>query len=770
MLAIDTTVVAGNAWHVTARLWSRRIAPWLVAMAASCGPGSRIPADTPELDPCGAPDHPCTLAGVSAEARSRTDELAQGVLAYLSSAEDLGRAAEWLSSQDGVVSVATGPEAVRYRVRGGRGHWIFVGTAGTVATLGAPSFGLTRPAGSSALETGPVGGAVTAALLPPTQGAAGSRLKKALLLSPFRWQWEIEGGNDGMDEVAKTLRARDYEDVTLWTERLDPDYPGQTTGEIGLAAFTTWNRYRYIHLLTHGGRACDKQGACMTTLMTPWSEAMVSRARAGAEASGRAELIELLDRVGVETARVRIEGVTPDQIPRPFRPQPLPPPPDPSEPEPIGSLTGKIMLLTPPFFRDTYKQGLDSSVVLLSACSSGYIADLMSAIQGTHTVVIGWNNKMSLRAAAAAGVLVAKTLVEVDELIEDDSGLSVEQAMVRIRAKLWEIALNPPSPGTCDYTSDPDVQARCDLASRAKVLSVINDALADPVTGASLVLAGDSTVRAREIVYLLDQAGRELIQGSALPVIGAEGDGQADSVDLRIRVDGLALEPDPRAIALWIRFEEREIEVEEQLEQVIADGVRELEYRLPLGRDHEDGESITLEVIARFPDGRESRWEYKDLRLGGSYWAMNLSGVRSGSFAGRHATARSGPEGISGINLLSNAGDSRHLIAITFGPRNPLTTTGTFTPAGVSIGLAMEKIGTPLADGFCTRPRDPAYPPIPSVTITAFTDEYVAGSVTGVMYRCDPGHKPAERSSVRIDFVAAVICRPGTTGGPPCRN
>jgi len=148
------------------------------------------------------------------------------------------------------------------------------------------------------------------------------------------------------------------------------------------------------------------------------------------------------------------------------------------------------------------------------------------------------------------------------------------------------------------------------------------------------------------------------------------------------------------------------------------------------------------------------------------FWTMTLGGVRSGSFAGQHATARSGPEGINSINLLSDAGDSRHLIAITFEPRNPLTTTGTLTPAGVSIGLAMERIGTAEADGFCTpRSPDPSYPPVPSVTVTALTDQYVAGVINGVMYRCDPGHKPDERNDVRIEFVATVCPR-----GVPCRR
>ena len=780
-------------------------AVWLLlSLAVACdagGFGSGSLARVPELDPCGGSEHPCTLAGVSPEARARTGELAQGVLQYLNSASDLEQVAAWLARQEGVVSVATGPEAVRYRVRGGRGHWIFVRTAGTVATLGAPGFGLPHRAPSPPVEIAPVSSKPPAPVHPPVEHGGGSRLKKALLLSPFRWQWELEGGNDGMDEVARALRARDYVDVTLWTERLDPASPDRTIGEIGLSAFTTWNQYRYIHLLTHGGRACDAENLCVTTVMTPWSAEMVSRARAGAKgkwwypllgmSGGNSDLAELLDRVGVETARVRIEGVAPDQIPYPFRPDPLPPPPDPALPKPKGSLTGEIILLTPAFFRNTYQQGLDSAVVLLSACSSGHVADLMSALQGEHTVVIGWKDRMSLRAAAAAGVLVAKTLVEVDEDIEDDSGLTVEQAMIRIRERLWEVATNPPSEGTCTHTSDPETITRCEFASKAKVLSVINDMPADPLTGASLVLAGDSTVRAREIVYLIDQAGSELMEGSVLPVVGLAGDAVADSTDLRIRVDGLALEADPSAIRLEVLFEGRVIDVHQPLQQAIAAGVRELEYRLPLGRDHQDGETITMEVATRFPDGRESRWVYEDIRLGGSYWRLTIGGTRAGTYAGFRMETSSpfivySPYmpadelrrwGFGLTDLILNSDDGAQpnvVIHLSFDRREPgagIHRPGTYQlePGSEIVFEADRLLRGDFKDdpGWVSRSHRQyvsgdgmvhgggrARPPPPAVNITSIDYDWVAGTIDGNFWTLRGDGTMHDEVSVQLEFRA----------------
>ena len=139
-------------------------------IAAREGPGARS-----ELDPCGGRDHPCTLAGVTPDAHRRTAELADLLTERLDGPADLEAASAWLSQQHSVVSVATGPEAVRFRVRGGRGHWIFVQTAGAPSSLGAPGVFLARSASAG------VGPAIT----PPRVTAAGP-IKKALLLSPFR--------------------------------------------------------------------------------------------------------------------------------------------------------------------------------------------------------------------------------------------------------------------------------------------------------------------------------------------------------------------------------------------------------------------------------------------------------------------------------------------------------------------------------------------------------------------------------------------------------
>jgi len=127
---------------------------------------------------------------------------------------------------------------------------------------------------------------------------------------------------------------------------------------------------------------------------------------------------------------------------------------------------------------------------------------------------------------------------------------------------------------------------------------------------------GDETVRAREIVYLVDDDGEELADGSALDVVGMPEDGEDDAVDLTIRTDGLRLEEKPGDVELEMEFEGRSIEIEKRLERQVADGVWELDYRLPLERDHDRNERVDLELVGNLPDGNKSRWRYRNLLLG----------------------------------------------------------------------------------------------------------------------------------------------------------
>lgn len=671
-----------------------------------------------EFDPCGGSDHPCTLADVTPEARARTDELAEGAHQRIGPAGDLEVVTEWLEQQEDVVSLATGDEAVRFRVRGGRGHWILVNTLNSVATLAAPTIRKPprMPAASAASAASVTSVASAASAAPAVQGTTKGREKKALLLSPFRWQWEIQGDDDGLDAVAQALQARDYTQVDLFTERLDPQNPAcgppararsgyvtrprrwddcKTIGDIGLLAFTNWGEYDYVHLLTHGG-AVREGDRSLTAVMTSWTLEELATAQEvwsdAPDSERRDDLVGLMDRMGLETASVHgiALNVTLDEVPWVGAGQrrwpyvsiqniraaedlafqqstsvPLNPDLDAREaaycrrilaenpdsrrvaadldraqvpagrpcavyPESTG--TGNFVMLSSRFFRQTYPDGIDDAVIVLSACSSGFSSgsatdpDLLDAFNGDNTAVVGWTKAVSIGAAAAAGKMLAEVLVQVDETVEDDSGLTVGQAIQKVKELIDEGRASAPSDAECRSSDDPSCAFQ-----HGQVLSVINDLPADRITGATLTVVGDSALRAREIVYLVDEAGEELKTGGLIPVTGAAGDGRADSVELKIRVDGLEREENPEDVDLHIVFEDREIDVEEDLEREVAKGVWEVGTLLPLGRDHRDGELVDLELVGILPDEGESRWLYEDIRLGGCYWTATLSGTAEGA-------------------------------------------------------------------------------------------------------------------------------------------
>jgi hypothetical protein len=673
----------------------------VVLLVVGCGSEEREPPPldgttgraepSAEFDPCGTPDHPCTLAEVSPEARAATRALAQEVGERLFLPGGLAGVVGWLRKRDDVAHVAVGSEGLRFRVRGGRGHWVLVRTAGTVATLGAPL----SPLPSRSETANSASSSSTGA--PAQQGTTGRRAKRALLVSPFRWQWQVEarasgeidrGGRgtryapDGIDEVAEALRARDYDEVRIMAEGLHPTDPTRTTGVVGLQAFTTWDEYDYVHLLTHGASVCEEEEpgerrVCMPSLLAPWTADFVIDRAMRAESEDNAALGRILEMMGVETATSWF-GVTTAELPSDrtgsFRVSATPEQiPDvrhgtvERRPSPAASdgtartLVGDFLILSPSFFHAVYPQGVSNAIVVLSACSSGHTPNLLGAVKGENSVVLGWKDTMSLGAAVAAGTLLAKALVEVDEEVESDSGLTVEQSVVRIRDWLDDVMIDPPSAAACREPLDRETVARCAVSDYGRVLTVFNDVPVDRVTGSMLVMEGDSTLRAREVVYLVDQRGRELEDGAVVRLVEASDRTGRPAAQFRFRMDGLGLEEDPQAVDLRIEHDGREFEVQGEMEEEVAPGVWETDYQLPLSDGARAGDRITVEAIADLPDGGETRWEYRDLLLSGCYWNANVSGATSegGSIEAYWGTARTddGPWPPLDIDAIVQDGD-----------------------------------------------------------------------------------------------------------------
>jgi len=780
-------------------------------MLAACGGPGTSPAirlgDLPL--PCEQQGYPCTWNEVDPAITTRTQLLATIAARYSLTAPSLDSIATLLRVLPGMAEVSIDGSGVRFRLDGGRPAWVFLPgemdhhrmPEGAVP----PQIGLGTPAPETT-RLGALGSGVGRLLRPTPLLAAtlqeGERIagepgepKKALVISPFDYEWPAEGFPSlGADFTRRILKIKDYKqenggEVTYHADlsRLsdNPADPGSRqrtaegtlllSGEVQFEDFLGWDKRKLnlIILASHGTtvncyRGAPRGGdpAIVTEKLPPWTEGQwcpsIYVGRAKQETYGQYRGVEIYMAADYSWTRPP-DPVTKFDQPGEVGWRDVRPELSETEARECAELVARkvkdpatssgapcddqkwehdynYLILWWPFFLEQYPNGLEKVIVFLGACYSGVnmvLPDIL-AKDGNEAVTVFAFDKSVV--AGDAWHVIGSMLHLVDrgyhskELIRRLKELDRTQHLV---GKTMDPSGHEPS------SRPPEILDK-----------------------------GAHATHGRDVVQLVDPAtGEEITDSAMVTVRGSPGDRKPDLLELRARIIGVASDDPIDQVRLFVSPEDDPQGSPYLPEKRVREGVYEHDGDLSLGRDHREGEHVDLEIRAELPDGGESRWVYRDIRLGGSWWDMRLSGVRSGRFGGSRATARAGPEGIVGINLLSDAAAPSNLIAITFGARSPLTAPGAVTPAGgVSLGLDLDRMADGGADGFCTGRGGPAYAPPPTVTIGSISDRYVKGSVTGVLHRCDPGHKPAERSSVQIDFVAAVICRPGTTGGPPCRN
>lgn len=637
------------------------------------------------LDPCGGADHPCTLEGVDPQVAARSERLVAEAAERLGAdGSDLETAAGWLAEQPEVVSVATGDATLRFRIRGDRAQWLFTRSRGDRASpmVDAPS---SAPPPRSTKAPDP---AVLAMPTPPQAQAqvqaqpdtAEDQGKRALVLSPFSWQWELEGADSGLDPLLDALAStRDYQPanggrIDVYEDRLGTTADGLVTiaEEITLDVMSSWRSYDYVYLLTHGGFVCEigkgaqsqpaGAGACTTALMTSWSRAAVTQDILGElesdspEGDARAqELADRLGKSGIETGWIAVDAAAGQRYPAveatglTFKRA------DQASAEafndggtelPSGKIIGgPLVVLTSEFFRDTYSGGLTDSLVFLNACSSGQQSDLLQALSGPGTGVIGWNKPMYLDAATAAATTITTELLTGNDRDRPSGGLRMKAAL-----------------DTVDGDVRDAVRASLSGGAPSPLLGIVGDRMADPTTGATLDRHGNEDVRIREIVRLVDDDGAEL---GPVPVEidGTPGDGEDDDLVLNIRVDGIDADTDPAAIGLSVEVDGERHDLPERLDREIRPGEWEVTVEVPLGRDHDQGETVDLEVIARLPEGADSQWRYEDVPLSRGCtlsFTYDGHGVRPGDYEGpitgeasHDTTEDTGPYGGGGMQLIN---------------------------------------------------------------------------------------------------------------------
>jgi len=329
----------------------------LVAVAvAACGgtpsastpPAASIPPTTLE---CEEGAFPCAFADVGEDVRAETERLAAEATRRIDEGATNDEVVAWLRTEAAIAEVEGDSDAIRFRPEAGRGVWV---VRPPEAAPGAVAPRTDAVARAGTWDTLPAAGTKQ------TVAGAGQSERRAIVLSPFRWDF---GALDDGQAVAERLRQMpDYANGVAYAENAAVSGTDVTVDD-----FRGWQGMQVVHLVSHGFRLC-KDGKCRAVIA------------ANALPNGTANIWPSAVR-GLELEVVAGAGAAP-QRPRYFS------------------------LLGADFFRDQYPGGLNDAVVFLNGCATfGQGAtDLADAIRGSTGVVLGWSRPVFSDDAQAAAL------------------------------------------------------------------------------------------------------------------------------------------------------------------------------------------------------------------------------------------------------------------------------------------------------------------------------------------------------------------------------
>src|SRR5215813_9234632 len=201
-------------------------------------PGSKGPLE------CQVRGYPCSLSEVPIAVLERGDALGDEALARLESGASTSDVAGFLAGQSDVAEVTWDETGIWLRPKGGTGIWILgKGAFSPESFSGVPG---DSPARIPRTASWVVGG--------PEEDK-----KKALILSPFHWQWP---DSDESPTVAAILSgSRGYEGGVTYQVNVQ-----QSSKDVEPESFIHWDGYQVVHVASHGKRICDA-GLCRAMLI-----------------------------------------------------------------------------------------------------------------------------------------------------------------------------------------------------------------------------------------------------------------------------------------------------------------------------------------------------------------------------------------------------------------------------------------------------------------------------------------------------------------------
>lgn len=510
--------------------------------------------------------------------------------------------------------------------------------------------------------------------------------KKALVLSPY----EHEFPGVGADFTSRARLVRDYREraggSVLFRADLDPysDNPAAAgseyrtvggdptlSGEVRFEDFLGWDDYNLIILATHGGNASCRLPAPVGGAQVE-SRREPPRGRPGPDLrprpdsaggcpliyAGRAKQQSYGDYIGVEIyfamGRVRREerpadaqtrydtpgrrewrdsgsnlreGLTPAEArtcEAAVLANVVDPMTDGGQPclIPTWEHDNPMLVLWWPFFINQYPEGLDNTIVFLAACHSAKGNVLLDALArpGNEAVtVFGFNTAVYAPRAWA----IIRHMIELV-----DAGWHSDELVRRLREYDERIAADPEyqtpqrcDDGSCTPGSTPD------SVVRGRALDPHDEILPD--VPAELIDETPVATHGRDVVLLIDpRTGEELRDGGSVRVLGTPGDDRADRLELHPQILGVVDEADLRDIRLEVRVVDEAVPDETYTPgREVDEGAYRYDRDIALGRDHDEGEVVDLEVRVDLPGGNHSRWVYDNIRLIGlCYWTASIRG------------------------------------------------------------------------------------------------------------------------------------------------
>ena len=720
----------------------------VVLLGAACGPaesgpvdgasGTTPPSERPEdgayVRPafeCETLDYPCTYDEV--DPRVMAASMALGIEAdrrLLSSTTDA--VAEWLSDQSEVVQVQFDETAIRFRVAEGRPLWAAkeaptadpARSTPRVPHTHAPSMPYSGSVARPANGTAPLPPAVPALFETNSKSAKkrnGVRQdKSALILSPFKWEFK----NDETDQLYewltdpnKSKAARQYTSVTLLQDSI---YGGAPS--VSIASFRNWDQYDLIHVSSHGQQACGVIGgslagpACATVVYTG---ALVSQ---GIPLTG-APQGSVVGEEWIAVIPTACSGLQ------------------------VGDANYALydcqhgqwwQGVTPDFFVD---QGppLENTLIFMSACESMTANDLARALAGPGSTFYGFTIAVPQADAPKIATVFYRVALQ--------RGLPADRALTAAKTQ---------GPGLSFFTG-PGTPTRSPLAA--------------PNQHGEMVRFGSPSLRAREVVSILDRTTENELQddGIVTDVIGAPNDGKPDSVLVIAQVDGIDNTQDPANFTLEVQVDGAPA-VSANLQTNPHPEVWQVEVTVPLGFDHDPQDRFDVEIRTDLEEGGTSQWRYERIRLGGCYWTLDLSGIAAaGRYTGVQATFLDMGQGMT---LTLGGVDDETLIS-TLVMQNPPGIGAGPTPFPLGVdpnqdgGLFMNipptngVVHLPFASGNSrpirgdNPPRVIGIEPPPlDFTYTRLDQEWVEGHAYGTLFSVDLSGTRVHRASVQLHFRA----------------